>query len=103
MGKRYRIAVIPGDGIEQSCAFQDADGLDPFAWHLLGWTQPGEEPTLAAYLRLIEPGRKYLEPSIGRVLTTAAFRSTGLGRAAMSEALAPSAMLYPVSPVRTEW
>src|SRR5229473_3505783 len=72
--------------VEQSCVFQDADGLDPFAWHLLGWTQTGGEPTLAAYLRLIEPGRKYAEPSLGRV--------------AMSEGLARSAMLYPGSPVR---
>ncbi|TMH55957.1 MAG: GNAT family N-acetyltransferase, partial [Betaproteobacteria bacterium] len=49
--------------VEQSCVFQDADGLDPFAWHLLGWAQPGEPRTLAAYLRLLEPGRKYVEPS----------------------------------------
>jgi ElaA protein len=86
--------------VEQSCVFQDADGLDPFAWHLLGWTGPEEGRTLAAYLRLIEPGRKYAEPSIGRVLTTAAFRRTGLGRVAMIEALARSAILYPGSPVR---
>ncbi len=86
--------------VEQSCAFQDADGLDPFAWHLLGWTAPEEERTLAAYLRLIEPGRKYAEPSIGRVLTTVAFRRTGLGRVAMIEGLARSAMLYPRLPVR---
>ena len=86
--------------VEQSCVFQDADGLDPFAWHLLGWAQPGEPRTLAAYLRLLEPGRKYVEPSIGRVLTTVAFRRTGLGRMAMSEGIARSAMLYPGSPVR---
>ncbi len=86
--------------VEQTCAFQDIDGLDPFAWHLLGWTGPGRERTLAAYLRLIEPGRKYAEPSIGRVLTTVAFRRTGLGREAMREALARSAVLYPGCAVR---
>jgi ElaA protein len=86
--------------VEQSCVFQDADGLDPFACHLLGWARTGEERTLAAYLRLIEPGRKYAEPSIGRVLTTAAFRRTGLGRVAMSEGLARAALLYPGAPVR---
>ncbi len=86
--------------VEQSCVFQDADGLDPFAWHLLGWTAPEEGRTLAAYLRLIEPGRKYAEPSIGRVLTAAAFRRTGLGRVTMIEGLARSAMLYPGLPVR---
>ena len=86
--------------VEQSCVFQDADGLDPFARHLLGWTGPEEDRTLAAYLRLIEPGRKYAEPSIGRVLTTATFRRTGLGRVAMREALAHAAVLYPGSAVR---
>ena len=85
--------------VEQRCTFQDADGWDAFAWHLLGWT--GDRPrALGAYLRLIEPGRKYREPSIGRVLTIAALRSTGLGRAAMRVGLARCAELYPGWPVR---
>jgi len=86
--------------VEQACIFQDADGLDAYAWHLLGWAHGPREPLLAAYLRLIEPGRKYTEPSIGRVLTTAAFRGTGLAREAMREALARSATLYPGQAVR---
>src|SRR5271169_1506637 len=81
--------------VEQACAFLDLDGLDAFAWHLLGWAGADEGPTLAAYLRLIDPGRKYAEPSIGRVLTTAAFRGGGLGRAAMREGLERAARLYP--------
>lgn len=81
--------------VEQRCVFQELDGLDPFAWHLLGWTGAAPERTLCAYLRLIEPGRKYPEPSIGRVLTTASFRRFGLGREAMREGLARSAALYP--------
>jgi ElaA protein len=86
--------------LEQTCAFLDLDGLDRFAWHLLGWVEREGARSLAAYLRLIEPGRKYEEPSIGRVLTAAAFRRTGLGRAAMREGLARVAMLYPGSRVR---
>jgi ElaA protein len=86
--------------VEQRCAFQDFDGLDHLAWHLLGWRGSGTGRTLAAYLRLIEPGGKYAEPSIGRVLTTAAFRGTGLGRALMREGLARSAALYPGRAVR---
>ena len=86
--------------VEQACAFQDADGLDAFAWHLLGWVEQDHNPTLAAYLRLIDPGRKYAEPSIGRVLTTLPFRGTDLGRAAMREALARTAALYPGRAVR---
>src|SRR5215831_1303342 len=86
--------------VEQRCAFQDLDALDQFAWHLLGWTDRDREPALAAYLRLIDPGRKYAEPSIGRVLTTAPFRGLGLGREAMREGLARAAALYPGSPIR---
>lgn len=86
--------------VEQRCAFQDADGWDPFAWHLLGWSAADGERALAAYLRLIEPGRKYREPSIGRVLTIARCRGTGLGREAMRLALARSTELYPGAPVR---
>jgi ElaA protein len=86
--------------VEQACAFQDADGLDAFAWHLLGWIEQDHDRTLAAYLRLIDPGRKYTEPSIGRVLTTAPFRGTGLAREAMREGLARAAALYPGREVR---
>jgi ElaA protein len=86
--------------VEQRCAFQDIDGLDPFAWHLLGWTGTDSQRILCAYLRLIEPGRKYPEPSIGRVLTTASFRGFGLGRDAMREGLARASALYPGLAVR---
>ena len=86
--------------VEQACAFNDLDGLDEHAWHLVGWVENDGVRSLAAYLRLIEPGRKYGEPSIGRVLTTAPFRDTGLGRAAMVEGLARAAVLYPGRPIR---
>jgi ElaA protein len=86
--------------VEQQCAFQDLDAIDEFAWHLLGWTSRNHAPALAAYLRLIDPGRKYAEPSIGRVLTAAPFRGAGIGREAMREALARAALLYPDRAVR---
>jgi ElaA protein len=86
--------------VEQACAFLDLDGLDEDAWHLCGWAEPDGARSLAAYLRLIEPGRKYSEPSIGRVLTTATFRRGGLGRAAMLEGLAYASTLYPGLPIR---
>jgi ElaA protein len=86
--------------VEQACVFQDADGLDVFASHLLGWDESAPGRALGAYLRLIEPARKYAEPSIGRVLTTAAFRGMGLAREAVREALVRSAILYPGQPVR---
>jgi ElaA protein len=90
--------------VEQRCAFLDTDGLDSCAWHLLGrparTEAPGAAVTLAAYLRLIEPGRKYPEPSIGRVLTSASFRGIGLGKALMAEGLRKAAALYPGQALR---
>jgi len=84
--------------VEQQCAFMDADGLDERAYHLAAWSPLQREPL--AYARLLEPGAKYAEPSIGRVITTAAARGRGLGRETMVRALAHAAQTWPGAPVR---
>ena len=86
--------------VEQRCAFQDADGHDAHAWHLLAWTHDRATPVLAAYLRVLDPGRKYVEPSIGRVLTVPPHRRIGLGRVLMIEGLARTGRVWPGHPVR---
>jgi ElaA protein len=86
--------------VEQQCAYLDADGLDLDAWHLLGWAGDGPGRALAGYLRILAPGARYAEPAIGRVLTTPAFRGTGLGRVLMEEGLARAARLFPGAPIR---
>ncbi len=86
--------------VEQQCAFLDADGLDAHAWHLLGWDRRDGGRVLAGYLRIVDPGHRFAEPSIGRVLTTAAYRGTGLGRVLMTEGLAGAARLFPGRAVR---
>jgi ElaA protein len=83
--------------VEQNCAFQDLDGADPDGWHLIG---SGGEGELVAYCRLLPPGVKYAEPSIGRVLTTAAVRGTGAGRDLMVQALGRAESLWPGQPIR---
>jgi ElaA protein len=79
--------------LEQDCPFQDLDGRDPDCWHLLGRADPSGP--LLAYCRLVPPGVKYEEPSIGRVLTTAAGRRIGLGRELVREALARAEAMWP--------
>jgi len=86
--------------VEQHCAFQDADGHDDHAWHLLGWTDSGPSPELAAYLRVLDPGRKFPEPSIGRVLTVESHRGIGLGRVLMVEGIVRTARSWPNRPIR---
>jgi ElaA protein len=58
--------------MEQACAFQDMDGFDHLAVHLLGIANmPGHGEQLIAYARLFPPGIKFAESSIGRVITRA--------------------------------
>jgi len=102
VGELYAVMVARQQvfAVEQQCAFLDADGLDLHAWHLLGWDAAAASPQLAGYLRIVDPGRKFAEPSIGRVLTVAAHRSTGLGRVLMNEGLARAAAAFPGRAIR---
>ncbi|MFD2229156.1 GNAT family N-acetyltransferase [Alkalimarinus sediminis] len=74
--------------VEQTCIYEDIDGLDQDAWHLIGWrVDEGGSRTVAAYLRVLNPGVKYKEASIGRVMVSQAERGTGLGKALMRQAM----------------
>ena len=93
--------------VEQECAFQDLDGADPESWHLLGYqgapSPSGEgrdEGPLLAYARLVPPGVKYEEPSIGRIITAQSVRRTGLGRTLVRESLARAGELWPGCAIR---
>jgi ElaA protein len=89
--------------MEQNCPFQDNDGADFFSWHLLGWVDANDKRELAAdhkrelaaYCRIVDPGVKFPEPSIGRVVTPRAFRGCGYGKLLMKEALVRHDALYP--------
>ena len=86
--------------VEQRCAFQDADGHDFHAWHLLAWDARSERSTLAGYLRVLDAGRKFEEPSIGRVLTIPPYRGIGFGRTLMREGLVRTRRAWPGRPIR---
>jgi len=86
MAARQRVFVV-----EQNCPYLDADGYDAQSWHLIGRIN-GE---LAAYLRIVDAGLKYPEPSIGRVLTALPFRGRGLGQQLLREALDGCHHRYP--------
>jgi ElaA protein len=93
--------------VEQNCVFLDMDDYDAPCQHLLGWAVPDGQPAggapverLAACARLVPPGVKYTEPSIGRVATSPAFRGKGLGRELMVKSLEHLYGLYGVQPVR---
>lgn len=87
--------------VEQECPFLDLDGYDLEAHHLLGWaSREGGDDALIAYLRVLRPGQKGAEPSIGRVITAPTHRGIGLGRVLMIEGLARTRALYPRQRIR---
>lgn len=91
---RARISVFI---VEQTCPYHDADGADPACHHL--WTL-ADGRDIAAYLRIVPPGVKYAEPSLGRILTTAAGRGQGLGRALVYEGIRRVESMYGAQPIR---
>lgn len=82
--------------VEQNCVYLDPDGHDENSVHLLG-EDSGE---LAAYLRILPPGEKFSEASLGRVLTREKWRGTGLGRQLVAEGVKRCEELFPGAAIR---
>lgn len=95
MAARQEIFIL-----EQTCLYPDMDGLDVAAHHLLGWHEVDGERRLAAYLRCLAPGAKYGEMSLGRVLTVAAARGTGLGYHLIDQGIAHAERQHPGARIR---
>lgn len=77
--------------------YMDLDGCDASSWHLLGRDDAG---TPHAYLRVVDPGVKYAEPSIGRVVTSLDVRGTGVGHALVREGIARTTATWPGQGIR---
>jgi ElaA protein len=77
--------------VEQNCVYQDIDGYDQKAMHLLMYLND----ELIAYSRLIPPGIKYESASIGRVVTRDSARGSGHGKALMESAMGHSKEIWP--------
>ncbi len=88
--------------VEQQCVYNDVDGLDKDAWHLLAYSggletqnaikagaseRTAASLTLAGYLRVLLPDESDTDIRIGRVLTTSGFRRIGLGSEILEQAL----------------
>ncbi|MCL9769433.1 GNAT family N-acetyltransferase [Flavobacterium sp. HXWNR69] len=61
--------------VEQNCVYQDIDGKDKKALHVLGYCN-GD---LAAYSRLFDKGYYFDEASIGRVIVSPKYRNKKFG------------------------
>ena len=60
--------------VEQDCVYQDVDGKDHEAFHILG----NVDNELVAYTRCFKPGDYFSEASIGRVVVSKRHRKKGL-------------------------
>lgn len=85
--------------VEQQCVYQDCDGEDSNALHLVGWYDRGKQLEPIAYLRILYPKKPSRLPSIGRVLSHLNFRGKDLGREIMARGLLCIEELFPESPV----
>jgi ElaA protein len=70
--------------VEQNCVYNDIDNLDKNATHQ--FLKRGDK--IVAYTRLLKPGTRFPDYSIGRVVVDQSERGTGLGIRMMEEAIA---------------
>ncbi|MDX1341986.1 MAG: GNAT family N-acetyltransferase [Reinekea sp.] len=83
--------------VEQNCPYQDADGKDQNAWHVLAYRQ-GE---LVGTARVLMPGVSYADAcSIGRVANRIDQRGRKVGQQVMQRAVRECETLFPDFPIR---
>lgn len=69
--------------VEQNCVYQDIDGKDVKALHLIGET----EEKIVAYARMFKPGDYFENASIGRVVIDPDYRDKKWGFEMMEQAI----------------
>ena len=69
--------------VEQDCVYQDMDGNDKNALHVLGF----KDDTIVAYTRIFKPGDYFTEASIGRVVVNKKYRAFKYGYAIMKASI----------------
>ncbi len=70
--------------VEQNCVYQDIDGKDEEALHVIGY----KNNKIVAYTRCFRPGYYFEQASIGRVIVKARERKFGYGHAIMQASAA---------------
>lgn len=96
--------------VEQRCIYQDADGEDLAAQLVIGSLPASDTDAAAATgagaagvvatARILRPGTRLVEASIGRVCTAAAYRGQGLGKALMHFAIQSAQQRHPGQRIR---
>lgn len=82
--------------VEQNCIYQDIDGKDSLAIHILGT----KNNRLIAYTRVFGPGDYFKDVAIGRVMVKEDERMHGYGRDIMEASLKEIEQTFGRIPVR---
>jgi ElaA protein len=69
--------------VEQDCVYQDVDGKDQKALHVIG----KKDTTIIAYTRIFKPGDYFKEASIGRVVVSEKERHLKYGHQLMTASI----------------
>ena len=77
---QLRIAVFI---VEQDCPYPDLDDMDQDAQHL--WIEDAGE--IVCYLRVNPAGSRFLEPSLGRIVTKKSHRNRGYAEMLIKRAI----------------
>ncbi len=86
--------------VEQNCVFSDMDSVDAACEHLCGFGTGSTGPPLLAYVRLVPPGVKMPEASLGRLVVAKDARRQGLARSAIERGLVRLRERFPGAPIR---
>lgn len=84
--------------VEQNAVYLDPDGLDDRALHVCML----EGETLIGYARLLAPGMKFPEATMGRIVLAPTHRGTGLGRQLIIHCLTEIRNHYGPTPICIE-
>lgn len=82
--------------VEQNCVFQDIDNKDQQSYHHLCYV----DGALAGYTRLLPAGLSYKEISIGRVVSSPAFRGIGLGKELVQKSIEACEKVFEETTIR---
>jgi len=83
--------------VEQDCVYQDVDGNDFSAYHILG----KKEDKIVAYARLLAPGVSYEDyASIGRVVTSKKIRGKKQGHLLMEYCIEKIKLHFPTEKIK---
>jgi ElaA protein len=94
----YMVLQLRGEVfvVEQNCVYQDIDGKDQKAMHVLGW----QDNILAAYTRCFKGGDYFEEASIGRVIVKCNYRKFGYGHQIMKSSITEIQKRYKTNKIK---